>query len=1051
MKSKTILPAVFLLLFSLSAYADGSPVVAPIALEVTPAASFPLLDSGQQFAAGGMVEISGLYHLPVLPMAFLNAELGYGTLPLKVSGAVSLLSAGAGLGLELGLSPWLSLKLRGSGGVYWGYLADSTPQSGSANPYLYGGAGLDFFMSQEIGVGIEVGYRNYIGVYQGLEAALGARLHMGGEGWAESVQPAPASVQPLFLEVTPVISIPLLDSGSEFENGGLVELSALYHIPAFPAAFMNAELGYGNLPLKVSTSLAVLSAGAGAGLELGLFPWLSVRVRGSGGYYWGYLTDSTVQSGAGNPYVYGGAGFNLAVSHDVGVSVEAGYRNYLGAYQGLEASLGARVQMGGEGWAERVQPAEAGVQPLSLEITPAALVPLLDSGQEFAAGSLVELTGVFHLPVLPFAFFNAELGYGNLPLKATPSVSLLSGGAGLGVDLALAPWLSFQVRGSGGYYWGYLTDSSIQKGAGNPYLYGGAGLRFAMSPGVAAGVEVGYRNYLGVYQGLEAALTTRVDLGGAALTSTGGTPVERQPLPQKPSPLEGQPQQARPGMGVQVSNISLADIYPVFYKFYDDHPIGTAKLHNVEKVPVQSVRVSVFVKEFMDDPKEVKGPDTLAPGAEASIDLYGLLKKNVLENTEDTKVSAKITLQYSLNGKTLVSDSVQTVKVLKRNSLTWDDDKKAAAFASPNDPTAVKFAKNVAAIVNGKGNQAVEQNLRLAAAIHDALTLYGLTYTSDPVATLNSDNKTVDYIQFPQQTLDYRSGKCSDFSALYAAMFEAVGIETAFITIPGHIYMAFALTMSPDEARAAFTHKDDLIIVNDKVWVPIEITLREGGFVKAWQYGAKEWRENLAKKQAVLYPLHEAWKTYEPVGYSSGASDIKIPAESKIVLAFSNDLDTFVKGEIGQQEVALTAAVSKANTTPEKSKALNRLAVLHSRFGLYDLARKELQQILAKDEYAAALINMGNIYFREGNDDKALEYYNRAAAKDPKNPIVLLSLARANHALENYSLAKKAYAALQVADPNLASRFAYLDLRGEEATRAADASGAKAVVIWQDQ
>jgi tetratricopeptide (TPR) repeat protein len=125
--------------------------------------------------------------------------------------------------------------------------------------------------------------------------------------------------------------------------------------------------------------------------------------------------------------------------------------------------------------------------------------------------------------------------------------------------------------------------------------------------------------------------------------------------------------------------------------------------------------------------------------------------------------------------------------------------------------------------------------------------------------------------------------------------------------------------------------------------------------------------------------------------------------------------------------------------------------VLHSRFGLYDLARKELQQILGKDEYAAALINMGNIYFREGNDDKALEYYNRAAAKDPKNPIVLLSLARANHALENYSLAKKAYAALQVADPNLASRFAYLDLRGEEATRAADASGAKAVIIWQDQ
>ena len=1051
MRAKTSLPVIFLLFFAMSTYSQGSVTAAPILLEITPAATIPLLDSGQQFSTGSLLEISGLYHLPFLPLAFLNAELGYGSLPLKVATSVSVLSGGVGLGVELGLSPSLSVKLSGSGGYYWGYMADSTIQTGGGNPYVYGGAGLDFSISTEIGVGVELGYRNYLGVYQGLEAALGARIHMGGEGWVEKVKPAGAGVQPLSFEITRAASVPLMDSRQQFETGRLAEMSGLFHLPFLPLAFLRSELGYGSLPLKASSSVSVLSAGAGVGVELGLLPWLSVKLRGSGGYYYGCLADSATQTGGGNAYVYGGAGFDVAASQDFGIGLEVGYRNYLGVYQGLEAALGARIHMGGEGWVQKVQPAAAGVLPLSFEITPAASIPILDSRQQFITGSLVELSGLFHLPFLPLAFLNAELGYGNLPLKASSSVSVLSAGAGVGVELGLLPWLSAKLRGSGGYYYGYLADSTIQVGGGSPYLYGGAGFDFAMSPGIGVGVEVGYRNYLGVYQGLEAALSTRVALGGATQAAgTSGTPVEKQPLPLKPAPLQTeQTQPTKPGTGLELSKINVQDIYPIFYKFYDNHPIGTALLHNSENTPVQNVKVSVFVKEYMDNPKEAKGPDKIDPGAEAIIDLYGLFKKDVLNNTEDTKVSTNISLQYTLGGKTVSSNYVQTIKILKRNALTWDDDRKAAAFVSPNDPTAVRFAKNVAAIVNGQGNQAVEPNIRLAAAIHNALTLYGITYTSDPVATLNSDNKTVDYIQFPQQTLDYRSGKCSDFSALYAAMFEAVGLETAFITIPGHIYMAVALTLNPDEARAAFTRKDDLIILNDKVWLPIEITMREGGFVKAWQYGAKEWRENLAKKQAVLYPLRDAWKVYEPVGYVSTTTEIKIPPEDKIILAFNNDLDAFVKGEMGQQEAVLLAAVNKATTTAAKSKALNTLAVLHSRFGLYDQAIKEFQQVLAKDEYVPSLINIGNIYFVQGNDEKALEFYNRASVKAPNNPVVLLCVARTNHALENYSIAKKAYAALQVADSSLASRFAYLDLRGEEATRAAEASGAKGVVLWQ--
>ncbi|MGA2640347.1 MAG: tetratricopeptide repeat protein, partial [Spirochaetia bacterium] len=97
-----------------------------------------------------------------------------------------------------------------------------------------------------------------------------------------------------------------------------------------------------------------------------------------------------------------------------------------------------------------------------------------------------------------------------------------------------------------------------------------------------------------------------------------------------------------------------------------------------------------------------------------------------------------------------------------------------------------------------------------------------------------------------------------------------------------------------------------------------------------------------------------------------------------------------------------------------------------------------------------ALLNMGNILYLSDQKEKALEYYNRAYAKDPENPKVLLAVAKANHDLENYGTVKKLYAELKARDPDLAQQFAYLGLKGEEATRAAEVGGVSGVVVWEE-
>ena len=98
---------------------------------------------------------------------------------------------------------------------------------------------------------------------------------------------------------------------------------------------------------------------------------------------------------------------------------------------------------------------------------------------------------------------------------------------------------------------------------------------------------------------------------------------------------------------------------------------------------------------------------------------------------------------------------------------------------------------------------------------------------------LTANKNVADFIQFPLQTLDNRGGKCSDLSVLYASLLEAVGVETAFITTPAHIFLAVALTLDPQEARKVFGHPEDLIFKEGKTWLPLEVTLREGGFTAA--------------------------------------------------------------------------------------------------------------------------------------------------------------------------------------------------------------------------
>jgi tetratricopeptide (TPR) repeat protein len=506
----------------------------------------------------------------------------------------------------------------------------------------------------------------------------------------------------------------------------------------------------------------------------------------------------------------------------------------------------------------------------------------------------------------------------------------------------------------------------------------------------------------------------------------------------------------RTGSGVELANFALDPVFPVFLKYYDEHPIGKATIHNWEKLPAENIKVQLTIKGYMTEKKLCTAPQKLAPGEEKPVELYGLFTEEVLKISEGTKVLANISVEYTVNGQAKAQEFIQTVRFYDRNAMTWEDDRRAAAFVTAKNPSVMKFAKLALGRIKDQASKAVNANLKTLIGLQEALRLIGMSYVVDPkssYAEMSKQKSEVDFLQFPEQTLEYKAGDCDDLSILYCALLESVGVETAFITVPGHIFPAFSLDITAEDARASFLRADQIIFRSDKSWLPFEATEIKGGFLKAWEAGAKLWLENNAKGQAKLYPLHEAWGMYEPVAFTSGTFSPSFPPDEALIAGFKDQTVKFIEREIYERVAKLQAEINKASGKPEP---INKLGVLYARYGLSDRAEKEFLRIVAKQEYVPALVNLGNLAYLSAEFKKALGFFERAAKKEPNNAKVLLGTARSNHEMENYGVVREAFAKLKGIDSDLAAQFAYLDLRGEEATRAAEISEVKNVVIWYE-
>ena len=427
-------------------------------------------------------------------------------------------------------------------------------------------------------------------------------------------------------------------------------------------------------------------------------------------------------------------------------------------------------------------------------------------------------------------------------------------GGALGYNLRFSDRFSVSIEGNGGIW--MLPEDTEKKtdSASGPSFGGRLGANFYISPVIKTIIFGGYQNYYyspkPFQQSVQAGIGISLNLSKSLLKRD----------------------------VVAMQEIETEPLFPVFYAHYDTNSFGTVSFTNLEKNTLTDIEVSVFIEQFMSVPKVVGTYEKVKPGEEFSIDLTAFLNESIMNQMQKQLTDAVITVSYKNLGQKNSYENRFFLQTLTRNSMSWEDDRRAAAFVSAKDGAVQRFSRQIMLALRNKVDSADSVNRMYASAVFDVLKAYGINYVIDPTSVFStSDTVAVDFLQFPYQTLLYHGGDCDDLSILNCSLFEALGIQTAFITIPGHIYMAYDSGLTASQADKIYG-KNKYIVWENKIWIPFEITVPQDSFELGLKLGLRQW--NKYPDEHNLIPIHDAWNEFKPVTVPESDVSLQFPKDA---------------------------------------------------------------------------------------------------------------------------------------------------------------------------
>ena len=471
---------------------------------------------------------------------------------------------------------------------------------------------------------------------------------------------------------------------------------------------------------------------------------------------------------------------------------------------------------------------------------------------------------------------------------------------------------------------------------------------------------------------------------------------------------------------LEIDVVHLKDVFSGTYKIYEKDGVGRIKLTNNTDKIIENIKVSFLLKGVMDFPTEGK-IDALQPGQSAEFPLMAVFNNSILDITENTSIQALTEASYFENGQRLVYSKNLTVNVYEKHRMIWAERDRFASFITPKDPPIINFVRSVATQFGE-----VKDDSQLAAALFDALGVVGLTYVQDPTnpyQITSGKADFVDYIQYPRETLERKSGDCDDLVALYSAALESIGIATLIVDVPGHMLMMFA-TGIPAEGDG-YTMEDMYVVHNDQLWIPVETTIVGSSFVKAWETGAAKyykWKD----KGLSIQDAHESWVSYKPATLADSQLKFKNVTPEDIEKKFPGDSTSVLKISSQTKTRKYLRAIE---INPDDMEAHMQMGIILARLGDKKEAMKYFDKVIAYEpKNASALNNRGNLLMMDSKFSAAQTAYLAASQIAADDAYIFVNLAKSYKATNDTKKAKAAFIKAQALDPTVKVKYKALAL-----------------------
>ncbi|MBE3039934.1 MAG: tetratricopeptide repeat protein, partial [Chloroflexi bacterium] len=397
---------------------------------------------------------------------------------------------------------------------------------------------------------------------------------------------------------------------------------------------------------------------------------------------------------------------------------------------------------------------------------------------------------------------------------------------------------------------------------------------------------------------------------------------------------------------LRLSELSVPPVFAAMQSYYVRNPAGGVVLTNTEKHSITDIEVSFFQPGYMDSPTPAASFPEIAAGESRRVELYASYNQEVFATEGITPLTGEVIISYKSRGRAAEQRQSVAYDLHDKTAVTWDDDRKVAAFITPSDSALRNYTSFIRQVCKDVVVSGYNESLQAAVQVFQALGEIGCLYQADPTmpfTKVQGDPRFVDSVSLPRDTLKRITGDCDDLTVLYCSLLETVGIETAFITVPGHIYSAFNTRVAVGEYAKIASDRRGMIALDGELWIPVEITLiGETDFIDAWRRGAEQWLdyENEPEKR-VMYRTRSCQELYRPVGLKETDLGLQYGSKENILEGFRKEVDQLIDGVLGE----MVSTAEKRGSPVD----YNRLGIAYAKFHRYERAEEAFNEALRID------------------------------------------------------------------------------------------------------